>query len=97
MKKLLLLSLISLSACTPVVYEKKSFILPEELKHCNIHFMSDGWNGLYVVNCPYADTHTLTTGKHSKNVSVIKQPAQTEIELLKQQIKDLQDQISHLN
>jgi len=98
MKKLLLLSVIALSACTPVTYEKKDFILPEELMHCTVHFMADGnLTGVYVVNCPHADTHTTTTGKHQKQVSVINEPIQDEIELLKHQVKDLQEQLSHLN
>ena len=77
MKKyiLIIISMVLLMSCSfePSTSTKSNFIMPEGMKDCKVHYMSNGTTAFYVVHCPNATTTTYKGGKHSTNVTVIDQ------------------------
>lgn len=54
-----------LVACSPnTKYATHNFVLPEELSHCKMYKMYDGYRYVFVMHCPNATTSTMVSGKH---------------------------------
>lgn len=74
MKKLILiLSLLVVSACTPVTSSSDGdFQKPTELQDCKFFNMRNSSGNVYVVvRCPNSATTTTSNGKHKKRVIVV--------------------------
>lgn len=68
MKKVMLVMLIvvgMLTGCSPrTIQVEHKFDVPEELLHCKMYNMYNGYTTIYVMHCPNATTSTMVAGKH---------------------------------
>lgn len=69
---LVLLSMLSLSACDPSAQNINYPVLPSELKDCTFHHLFNGSVSIYVTRCPNSTTSTkYASGKSSQTAVVI--------------------------
>lgn len=73
MKKIFIVSIIGLflTGCKAYTEQKTFPVMPDDLKDCKVHYVSNGSTGLYIGRCPNSTTTTVTTGKNGRLVIIV--------------------------